>query len=113
MYSPPDFRQIIPSIPWREHSPSAITVHLDRASTDFQRRFADHESELRNLDATFGTVAKVLVLAWVIDRCLAPAWRHVWARGIFGSIVELYKGVRDVSHSHRIALTTSSSLAVS
>jgi len=98
MYSPPDFRQIISSIPWREHSPSAVTVHLDRASTELQRRFADHEFELRNLDATFGTVAKVLVLAWVIDRWLAPAWRHVWARGILGSVGELYSGIRDVNH---------------
>jgi hypothetical protein len=93
MYSPPDIKQLIARIPWREHTPTTIAVHLDKALLEVKR----HEFELRNLDATFGTLAKVLVVAWVIDRWLAPAWRHIWARGIFGSIAEIYTHIKDVS----------------
>lgn len=93
MYSPPDVRQLISSIPWREHTPSVVAVHLDRVLVEGKK----HEIELRNLDATFGTLAKVLVVAWIIDRWLAPAWRHIWARGIFGSLKEIYTYIKDVS----------------
>jgi len=94
MYSPPDIRQLITRIPWREHTPTIVAAHLDKAFLEVKR----HEFELRNLDATFGTLAKVLVVAWVIDRWLAPAWRHIWARGIFGSIGEIYTHIKDVSY---------------
>ena len=85
-------------IPWREHTPTIVAAHLDKAILEVKR----HEFELRNLDATFGTLAKVLVVAWVIDRWLAPGWRHIWARGIFGSIVEIYTHIKDVSFKRRL-----------
>jgi hypothetical protein len=97
MYSPPNIRHLIASFPWREHTPSAITSHIDRALVEIRR----HEFELRNLDATFGTLAKVLVVAWVIDRWLAPGWRHVWARGVFGSIAAIFNGIKDVRYLRR------------
>ena len=97
MYSPPDIRQLIARVPWRAHTPPTLAAQFDRACLEVKR----HEFELRNLDATFGTLAKVLVVAWVIDRWLAPGWRHVWARGIFGSISEIFTAIIDVSDFRR------------
>jgi sphinganine-1-phosphate aldolase len=100
MYSPPIHDravELLRTIPWRDHTPATISIHVDRAVAELQKRYFDNEFELRKLDATFGTVAKVLVLAWVIDRWLAPAWREVWAKGIFGSLVSIYNLIKEVS----------------
>jgi hypothetical protein len=106
-------RQLVSELEWRNYISPQVANHLDSAVLEFRKWSSRHGLQLRDLDRHFSTIAKVLVVAWVIDRWLAPAWRHVWARGIFGSISAIFGAIRDVSLyscSHGIwdQLTTSS-----
>lgn len=71
--------------------------YLDRATAVMEEQYKHHETELGRLDEHFSTIAKVLLIAWIIDRWLAPGWRNLWAKGVTGSIVAIYSYVQDVS----------------
>ena len=83
-------------IDWRTYVPQEAQQYLDRATILFERQYAEHRTQLDRLDQHFSTIAKILLLAWIIDRWLAPGWRNLWAKGLTGSVIAIYAFIRDV-----------------
>lgn len=90
-------RQTVFGLDYRGHLPADLLFHYDHVAKYAQKYYDDYRSQITELDQTFTSVAKALVLVLITQHYILPAWRQLWAVGPIGSLVAVYTAIRDVS----------------
>ena len=90
-------RETVLGIDYRGHLPADLLFHYDHVAKYAQKYYDAYRPQITELDQTFTSVAKALVLVLITQHYVLPAWRQLWAVGPIGSLVAVYTTIRDVS----------------